>query len=115
MRRLPRRATLTIVVGIVAAVVVGRSAGWTSFPAVWDWTRFDPVDDAVAWIRDNLRSQTRWFSDFIVTKLYLPPRDLLTDTIAWPVPVFVTAWACWKVRGPGLAAFAVGARSARSD
>ncbi len=33
----------------------------------------------------------------------------MTDTIAWPVPVFVTGWACWRIRGPGLAVFSVGA------
>jgi glycine betaine/proline transport system permease protein len=109
LRRLSRRWTLTIMAGIAAAVVIGRSGGWTSFPAAWDWTRFDTIDQGVAWVRDNLRAQTRWINDFVVTKLYLPPRDLLTDTLAWPVPVFVTAWACWKVRGPWLAAFAVGA------
>jgi glycine betaine/proline transport system permease protein len=109
LRRLPRRSMLAIATAIALAFVVGRSAGWTSFPAPWDWTKFDRVDDAVAWIRDNLRAQTQWIKDFVVTKLYLPPRDLMTDTIAWPVPVFVTGWACWKVRGPGLAAFAAGA------
>jgi glycine betaine/proline transport system permease protein len=111
LRRLPRRWMLAIIAGIAVALVIGRSAGWTSFPAAWDSTRFDNVDHGVAWVRDNLRSQTRWINDFVVTKLYLPPRDLLTDTLAWPVPIFVTAWACWKVRGPGLAAFAVGALS----
>ncbi len=109
LRRLSRRWVLAFVAGIAGAVVVGRSAGWSSFPAAWDWTRFDTVDQGVAWVRDNLRSQTRWINDFVVTKLYLPPRDLLTDTVAWPVPVFVSAWACWKVRGAGLAAFALGA------
>jgi len=109
LRRLPRRSMLMICAAIAATVVIGRSAGWTSFPAASDWTKFDRVDDVVGWVRDNLRAQAQWISDFVITKLYLPPRDLMTDTIAWPVPVFVTGWACWKVRGPGLAAFAVGA------
>ncbi len=109
LRRLPRRTMAAILAATLAGIVIGRSTGWISFPAAWDWTQFDTVDDGVAWIRDNLRAQTRWVNDFIVTNLYLPPRDLLTDTIAWPVPVFVTAWACWRVRGPGLAAFSVAA------
>ncbi len=59
--------------------------------------------------RDNLRWFTRPFSDFIVVWLYLPARDFLTDTLAWPVVVFVVGWGCWRVKGPGLAAFAVAA------
>jgi len=109
MRRLSSRETAGLVGAIVAALVVGRTLNVTTFPSTWDWTVFDPVDDGVAWVRDNLLDQTRWLSDFIVTWIYLPLRDLLTDTIAWPVLVFVTAWACWRVRGPGLAAFSAGA------
>lgn len=108
-RRVPRRRQLGVVAAIVAAALVGRSAGWSSFPAAWDWTSFDPVDDAVNWIRDNTRPVTRWITDFITTKLYLPPRDFLTDTVAWPVLVFLTGWACWRIRGLGLAVFAAAA------
>jgi glycine betaine/proline transport system permease protein len=107
--RLPRRWTLGLVGGVVVALVAGRSAGWTSFPAVWDWTSWDPVDDAVTWTRDNLRGVTRWLSELVVTRLYLPPRDWLSDSIAWPVPVFLTAWAGWRLRGVRLALLAGGA------
>jgi glycine betaine/proline transport system permease protein len=105
-RRLPRPWTIVLIGGVIAATLAGRAAGWISFPAPWDWTAWDPIDDAVTWMRDNLRSQTRWINDFVVTKLYLPPKDLLTDTIAWPVPIFLTAWAGWKLKGWGLAVFA---------
>jgi glycine betaine/proline transport system permease protein len=104
-RRLPGRWLVGGVGAIVFAVFVGRTAGWTSFPNVWDRTAFDRVDDVVAWIRDNLRGPTRWTNDEIVTKLYLPPRDLLTDTIAWPIPIFVSAWVAWRLRGLRLAVF----------
>ncbi len=104
-RRLPREWTAALVGATTLALVAGRALGWNEFPAATDWTAFDFVDDGVAWIRDHLRPVTRWINDIIVTKLYLPPRDFLSDTVAWPVPVFVTAWACWKVRGIGLALF----------
>jgi glycine betaine/proline transport system substrate-binding protein len=108
-RRLPRRTLLIGLAVLVVATIAGRALDRVAFPHVWDWTAFDPIDDAVEWARDNLRWLTRWINDFIVTKLYLPPRDFLTDTVAWPVLVFVTAWACWRVRGIGLAIFATAA------
>lgn len=98
MRRLPRGVTLSTVGAVIVATVVGRSAGWIGFPDLWDPTAFDPLDDAVAWARDNTRWLTRPFSDFVVTKLYLPPRDFLIDDVAWPVLVFVTGFACWKIK-----------------
>lgn len=110
-RRVSLRTTLVALAAIVVATVIGRAAGRVGFPDLWDWTVFDPMDRTVEWARDNLRWLTRPFSDFVVTRLYLPPRDFLTDTVAWPVLVFVTAWACWRVRGPGLAVFAAAAVS----
>ncbi len=104
-RRVPLRTVLIGLAAIAVATVLGRALDRVSFPDLWDWTLFDPMDRAVEWARDNLRWLTRPFSDFVVTKLYLPPRDFLTDTVAWPVLIFVTAWVCWRVRGPGLAIF----------
>ena len=108
-RRLPRPWLFGALALAVAAAAVGRSTGWSTFPAVWEPASFDMVDDAVVWLRDNTRPVTRWITDVITTKLYLPPRDFLTDTVAWPVLVFVTAWACWRIRGIGLAVFAAAA------
>lgn len=104
-RRLGVRTVLIALVAIAVATAIGRATDRIGFPDLWDWTVFDPMDRSVEWARDNLRWLTRPFSDFVVTKLYLPPRDFLTDTVAWPVLVFVTAWVCWRVRGPGLAIF----------
>ncbi|NNE94511.1 MAG: ABC transporter permease subunit [Acidimicrobiales bacterium] len=105
LKRHPRNVTL-VGLGILAVgALLGRVVGAGSFPEVFDWTLFDPVDDVVTWIRDNLRWLTRPLSDSIVTWLYLPARDLLTDTLAWPVVVFVGAWACWRMKGWGLALF----------
>ena len=105
-KRVSRQQTLAAAAGLTLVGIVGRLAGWVSFPDRWDWTAFDPIDDAVVWARDNLRWATRPFSDFIVTVFYLPARDFLTETLAWPVVVFVVAWACWRVKGWGLALFA---------
>jgi glycine betaine/proline transport system permease protein len=105
-RRLPWRVTAGIATVIVVALVAGRATGSTAFPQVWDWTAWDRVDTGVAWVRDNLRSQTRWISDTTVTTIYLPLRDVMTDTIAWPVVVLVVGWAGWRLRGPALGLFA---------
>lgn len=104
-RRFPKTWQLGAVAVIVVATLIGRSAGWSTFPARWDWTKFDSIDDGIDWIRDNSRTVTRWFTDQITTKLYLPPRDFLTDTVAWPVLVFVTGWGCWRIRSIGLGVF----------
>lgn len=105
----PRQIRLLAVGGLVVAAILGRVAGWVEFPDAWDWSAFDPIDDAVVWTRDNMRWFTRPFSDFIVTTFYLPARDFLTETLAWPVLVFVVGWACWRVKGWGLAVFATAA------
>ena len=107
MHRLPTRATFALAGGIVAATIVGRALGRVSFPDLWDTTLFDPIDDTVVWARDNLRWLTRPLSDFIVTTLYLPARDLLIDDVAWPVLVFVTGFACWKIKNWQFGVFAV--------
>jgi glycine betaine/proline transport system permease protein len=106
--RLPSRRTTLIAVGaVVGLVVIGRSAGITEFPEVWDVKAFDPIDNGVVWVRDNLRWFTRGFSDLIVAEFYVPVRDLLTDTIAWPVLIFVGGWIGWRLGGTGLAVFIV--------
>lgn len=109
MRRLPRRTVLAAIGGVVVATIAGRVFGWVAFPDLWDVTLFDPIDDAVEWARDNTRWLTRPLNDFVVTKLYLPPRDFLTDDVAWPVLVFVTGFACWRIKSWRFGVFAVAA------
>jgi glycine betaine/proline transport system permease protein len=109
LMRQPRQRMVATTAALAVAVVVGRLLGAAAFPDVFDWTLFDPIDDVVTWIRDNLRWLTRPFSDWIVTWLYLPARDLLTDTLAWPVVVFAAGWACWRVKGWGFAFFTASA------
>jgi glycine betaine/proline transport system permease protein len=107
MRRLPLRVSIVGMCLIVVGTVVGRATGRVGFPDVWDMSLFDPIDDAVEWARDNLRWLTRPFSDFVVTWLYLPPRDFLIDDVAWPVLVFITGFACWKIKNWQFGLFAV--------
>ncbi len=106
--RLPSRRTTLIAVGaVVGLVVIGRTTGATEFPEVWDVKAFDPIDNGVVWVRDNLRWFTRGFSDLVVGEFYVPVRDLLTETIAWPVLIFVGGWVGWRLGGTGLAVFIV--------
>lgn len=106
LQRVSRRTTLIGVGGIVATTVVARLVGIEAFPDVWEPRLFDPIDDAVTWLRDNMRWFTRGTNDFIVIYIYLPARNFLTETVAWPALVFVVGWSCWRVKGLGLAAFA---------
>ncbi|MCP5032411.1 MAG: ABC transporter permease subunit [Actinomycetia bacterium] len=102
-----RRATLISVGALIGLVIVGLAAGTDGFPEVWDVKVFDPIDDGVVWIRDNLSWLTRGFSDFVVSRFYVPVRDLLIETIAWPVLLFVGGWLGWQIGGRSLAAFTV--------
>ena len=103
---LPSRRSNLIGFGtLVCLIAFGFMAGMTEFPEVWDVKVFDPIDDVVVWIRDNLRWLTRGFSDLVVAQFYVPVRDLLTDTIAWPVLMFLGGWLGWRVGGRRLALF----------
>ncbi|MGA9277782.1 ABC transporter permease [Ilumatobacter sp.] len=103
----PRRIAIAVVGGIAALIIVGRLRSWNTFPDIWDVKAFDPIDDAIRWVRDNLRWLTRWINDTIVIRFYLPVRDTLTDTFAWPAIVFAAGWIGWRLNGWGLAAFNV--------
>lgn len=103
---LPSRKVTLIAIGTLAALTVaGFVTGNTEFPEVWDVKVFDPIDDAVVWARDNLSWLTRGFNDIVVGQFYVPIRDLLTETIAWPVLMFVGGWIGWRVGGRRLAIF----------
>jgi glycine betaine/proline transport system permease protein len=103
---LPNRTTNILVAGTLAMLtLIGLAAGVTEFPDVWDVKVFDPIDDVVVWMRDNLRWLTRGFNDLVVGELYVPIRDLLTETIAWPVLMFIAGWMGWRIGGRGLATF----------
>ncbi len=108
-RWLGRRPALIALGALVAAAVAGRLAGSVAFPGVAETTLFDPVDSGVIWVRDNLSWFTRPVNDTIVGDVYVPVRDFLTGTVAWPVLVAVPAWLAWRVKGWRLAAFTAAA------
>ncbi len=95
----PRRVVVAAVLAVGVLIVVGNAVGVTEFPHVWDVKILDPIDDVVVWVRDNLRWLTRGFNDLVVVRFYLPVRDLLTETIAWPVLVFIGGWLGWRTGG----------------
>ena len=82
-----RRTVLLCVSGVVGLIIVGRTANYVSFPEMWETRAFDPIDDGVKWARDNLRWFTRTFNDTVVSWYYVPVRDYLTDSLAWPVVI----------------------------
>ncbi len=92
-----RRAVLATLAGLAGLLVAGRAAGqagiagMASFPEVWDVRAFDPIDDWVRWVRDNLRWLTRGFNELIISTYYIPLRRVLTDTLAWPVLIVAAA------------------------
>ncbi len=106
---IPRHIVIGATAGLVAATMAGLAAGWTEFPALFSPATFDPIDQGVVWIRDNLRWLTTGFNDFVIGQVIVPATDLLTETVAWPVTVFVTGWMCWRVAGWKMAAWAMAA------
>jgi len=105
-RHLSWKATALGAAALGVGIVVGRVAGWVSFPDAFSVKILDPLDRGVVWARDNLSFITRPFNDFMVADVLIPGRDILTDVVAWPVLIFVTAWLCWRVAGWKLAAVA---------
>ncbi len=104
-----RRAVLATLAGLAGLVVAGRAAGqagiagMASFPEVWDVRSFDPIDDWVRWVRDNLRWLTRGINEFIISTYYIPLRRLLTETLAWPVLIAAAAAFGFWLKGARMA------------
>jgi glycine betaine/proline transport system permease protein len=90
---------------VVVAVVGGRQAHWTAFPADWGVTWADWVNDAVSWVRDNWRAQTKWVNEFLVRDVHVRISSWLKQSVAWPVLVVGAALAGYAVRGWRLAVF----------
>lgn len=100
-----RRTVLIAVGGVVALTVIGKLAGISGFPELWDTKIFDPIDNGVTWVRDNMSWLTRGVTNIVVSWFYVPIRDLLTNSTAWPVVVFAATWATWRLGGWKLALF----------
>ena len=96
---------LTAAGAVVVAVAAGRQAGWTEFPADWGVTWADWVNDAVAWVRDNWRDQTKWLNEFLVRDVHVRISSWLEQSVAWPVLIVGAALAGSAIRGWRLGLF----------
>ncbi len=96
---------LVATAAVVALIVLGRQAGWTEFPADWGVTWADWVNDAVAWVRDNWREQTKWVNEFLVRDVHVRISSWLEQSVAWPVLIVGAALAGYAVRGWRLGLF----------
>ncbi|HJS72031.1 MAG TPA: ABC transporter permease subunit [Acidimicrobiia bacterium] len=105
LQRISRRWLMIGLGAVIVGIVVGRLTGLVDFPDLWRVSAFDPIDQLVVWARDNLSWITRAINDFMVGTIFVPVRDFLIETVAWPVLVFVTGWALWMVKGWRLAVF----------
>ena len=88
---------------VVAAIIVGRVAGWVDFPGGFDAEFADPLDDFITWIRDTFGEQTRWFNDFVVIQFLLRGKEWMLETAVWPSLVIITAAIGWWLHGWRLA------------
>ncbi|MDH4119044.1 MAG: ABC transporter permease subunit, partial [Acidimicrobiia bacterium] len=104
-RRMSKKTVRTILAALAVGLVAGVAAGWSKFPAPWDWTAFDFLDRAVVWARDSLVWFTRPLNEVLVGWIYVPVKNFLTFDLAWPILAFVTGWVGWKVKGWKLALF----------
>jgi glycine betaine/proline transport system permease protein len=105
-RHVSTRAVVLGVGGVLAATAIGRTFAWIGFPGASSVSVLDPIDRVVLWARDNLSFVTRPFNDFMVADILIPTRDILTEVLAWPVLILVTAWVCWRLSGWKLATVA---------
>jgi glycine betaine/proline transport system permease protein len=80
-------------------IVVGRLAGWNTFPVQWKSSFADPLDSGIKWVRDHGRGVTRPLNDFIVRDVLLRVRNIIGSTIAWPAVVGGAALLGYVVKG----------------
>src|SRR4051794_20914696 len=128
--RTPERARMELLAGIgVVAVAVIAGKLWSSgtFPTSINFSLHNPVNDAVDWCREHLRTGvpiiggTAAISDFIVIHLLDPIRDFLVDQPWWAIigGVAVLAWATAGRRVAAICAiallFVAGLRAAGAD
>ena len=90
---------------VIVAVVLGRQLQWTEFPADWGVTWADWVNDAVTWVRDHWRAQTKWLNEFLVRDVHVRISSWLKQSVAWPVLIALSTLAGYAVRGWRLALF----------
>ena len=112
------RIMVPLVAGLL--LVACLLAGVQNFPAAVRVPLYQPVDAAVAWMRDNLYriGDSGWgsgpLSDFITIRMLDPLRALFAHGLAWPVQVALVVCAGAALSGfplalqAGLGLFAIG-------
>jgi len=108
-----KRRELLIGLAVVAvAFLIARIAHADHFPDGWTFSLRQPVNSAVEWLRDNVRTGvpviggSSAISDFLVLHMLEPLRQLLTDTPWWIVTAAVGALA-WVTAGRRVAVVSV--------
>lgn len=105
------RYEVTSLLVLLLLAGIGSVWGMGGFPAEWQWTIQEPVDSAVAWMRNNLYEYelaglslgTGPLSDFITLYLLNPLDRLLKEELAWPVIITLFALLGYVVSGRQLA------------
>jgi glycine betaine/proline transport system permease protein len=93
---------------VVAAAVIAHLVGADSFPKGWVISIEKTVDDAVQWVKDNLRKDvpviggTKAISDGLITHLLEPLRSRLVD-LPWLVVVAAFSAVGYALKGWRLA------------
>ena len=112
--RSAKRRDLLIGLGILTvAVVFARLTHAERFPSGWTYSLRDPVNSLVDWLQANVRNGvpviggTSSISDFLVTRMLEPLRQLLTDTPWWIVTAAIGTLA-WITAGRRVAIISVG-------
>jgi glycine betaine/proline transport system permease protein len=92
---------------VVAVATVARLVGADGFPSSWRVDISGPINDAVDWVNEHLRTGvpviggTGSFSDFLVIQVLDPVRDVLVDSPWWAVvaAVVTVGWASggWRL------------------
>ena len=109
-----KRRDLLIGLGILTvAVVFARLTHAERFPSGWTYSLRGPVNSLVDWLQANVRNGvpviggTSSISDFLVTRMLEPLRQLLTDTPWWIVTAAIGTLA-WVTAGRRVAIISVG-------
>ena len=104
----PAWTALVGVAAVVAVAIIAKVTGADHFPSSWTVDVVKPVNSATDWVKDNFRKGvpvvggTESFSNFFITNILDPVRDLLQDA-AWYVIVAAITAIGWIAGGWRLA------------
>ena len=90
---------------LVAGWLVARVADAKTVPWTFDHKIVTPIDDLATWIRDTFRDQLQWINDFVVRDVVLRLRDILGESVAWPVLIAAVVIVALLLRGGWFAGF----------